>query len=142
MRVEINWRRAMALLESGQIGNVNERRNSMTMLHWAVEDREVAAIKALLRHGADATLGRNGGIPYTPLMRAASYGYNECVAALVSGGADVNYCTPAGEFVSSNALHQAVSKITMMPPCALLTPGRSLCISGPSSPREASRDTI
>ena len=34
------------------------------------------------------------------------------------------------------------TKITMMPPCALLTPGRSLCISGPSSPPVASRATI
>ena len=48
----------MALLESGQIGNVNEIRYGITILYQAVIDREVAAIEALLRHGADNNLGR------------------------------------------------------------------------------------
>ena len=38
----------MALLESGQIGNVNEIRYGITILYQAVIDREVAAIEALL----------------------------------------------------------------------------------------------
>ena len=49
---QINWRRAMALLESGQCGDVNEIHNGYTMLYQAVLDREIVAIAALLRHGS------------------------------------------------------------------------------------------
>ena len=52
------WRRALALLESGQIGNVNEVRNGYTILYQAVLDREIVAIAALLRHGADPNFRR------------------------------------------------------------------------------------
>ena len=56
--IVIDWRRAMALLQSGQVGDVNEIRYGMTILYQAVVHRKLAAIEALLRHGADINLGR------------------------------------------------------------------------------------
>ena len=50
----------MALLEAGQGGDVNEIPNGYTMLYQAVLDREIVAIAALLRHGADPNLGYIG----------------------------------------------------------------------------------
>ena len=55
--VRIDWRRALALLEAGQGGDVNEIRHGRTILYQAVLDREVAAIEALLM------LERSGGFP-------------------------------------------------------------------------------
>lgn len=103
-----NWRLVQTLVEAG--ADVNEIYRGTTMLHRAVVDRAVGAIEVLLRHGADSThtVTTNGRcLCSTPLMVAASRGFDECVAALVRGGADVNYCTPEekGEF---DALHAAV----------------------------------
>ena len=56
--IVIDWRRVMALLEAGQVGDVNEIRYGMTILYQAVVHRKLAAIEALLRHGADINLGR------------------------------------------------------------------------------------
>ena len=50
--VRIDWRRVMALLESGQGEDVNEIRHGRTILYQAVLDREIVAIAALLRHGS------------------------------------------------------------------------------------------
>ena len=115
--IVIDWRRAMALLQSGQVGDVNEIRYGMTILYQAVVHRKLAAIEALLRHGADINLGRQARSSHfevvaamTPLMCAAINGHDDCIAALVRGGADVNYCTPAdGTFGPCNALQRAVS---------------------------------
>ena len=115
--IVIDWRRVMALLESGQVGDVNEICYGMTILYQAVARRKLAAIKALLRHGADINLGRQARSSHfevvaamTPLMCAAINGHDDCIAALVRGGADVNYCTPAdGTFGPCNALQRAVS---------------------------------
>ena len=56
--VRIDWRRVMALLESGQGEDVNEIRHGRTILYQAVLDREIVAIAALLRHGADPNFRR------------------------------------------------------------------------------------
>ena len=61
----------MALLESGQGGDVNEIRNGHTMLYQAVVDQEIGAIEALLRHGADTNLGRPARVVGT-LLRAGA----------------------------------------------------------------------
>ena len=48
----------MALLEADQGGDVNEvHPRGITILYQAVLDREIGAIEALLRHGADPNLG-------------------------------------------------------------------------------------
>ena len=58
-----------------------------TPLHEAINQSQVAVVKLLLLHGADANAKANGF--YTPLHMAASMDNLDCVELLLKHGADI-----------------------------------------------------
>jgi len=70
--------------------NINGRDVKRTPLHWAIEERNTAAAKALLALGADPNARWGEGSDATPLMEAAGEGWVDVVEALIKAGADVN----------------------------------------------------
>jgi ankyrin repeat protein len=79
--------RAGAKLETGtRIGN-------HTPLHVAAREGSIAAVRALLEAGANASSTTTNGV--TPLHEAALGGNVAVVGALISAGADVNAAEPA-----------------------------------------------
>jgi uncharacterized protein len=102
---------AQLLIKRGANVNAVEKWRGQTALMWAAAQGQPAMVRALIAAGADvnarATVNNwarqvtaepraiyrpTGGL--TPLLYAAREGCNECVAALVEGGADVNLPDP------------------------------------------------
>ncbi len=88
--------------------------DNQTALHFAVHCRNFEALKALLKSGADTSIGMADaayGVPgknlYTPLYNAVLYGHREIILALLEAGADTNIGI-AKEHWSQNLLVRAV----------------------------------
>ncbi|KAJ7439204.1 ankyrin repeat-containing domain protein [Mycena latifolia] len=74
--------------------------NGRTALHTAAFRRDARFVEMLLGAGADPTLHDHYG--YTALHQAIMNGFEETIAALIAGGADINGCIqPTDEFLYS-----------------------------------------
>lgn len=80
--------------------NINHRNTEgLTALHFAVAHKQIKAVDALIRNGADVdAVDRDG---FTPLFLAVSTYRGEAnllgiISALISGGADLNRCNTSG----------------------------------------------
>ena len=93
-----------ALLEAGANPNVRCKQQ-LTVLHYAIQGREVFSTKTLLRYGADPSAKDEQG--WMPLHHAAWDGAGGCVEHLVKAGADVNARVPTGESALQIALERA-----------------------------------
>jgi ankyrin repeat protein len=63
-------------------------------LMWAIAERHVAVVRALLNHGADLSARSSGG--FTPLLFAARYGDPEIADLLLAAGADARDAAAGG----------------------------------------------
>ena len=76
--------------------DVNRRNDDgSTPLQWAVYNNDVAAVKRLLRAGADLKLANNYGA--TPMSLAAEVGNTEMLKVLLEAGADADSPNPEGQ---------------------------------------------
>ncbi len=102
-----NTATARLLLEQGANVNARENWGGQTALMWAASQQQPDMIRLLIAHGADVDARSKehdwprwvtseprikpldpGG--YTPLLYAAREGCQDCVAALLDGGANIN----------------------------------------------------
>lgn len=74
--------------------NVNVRFRGRPVLLWAVQERHLSIVKALIRAGASVEARDGDG--FTPLGHAASDGNLEVVAFLLESGANVNRRSSGG----------------------------------------------
>ena len=98
---------ARLLLDKGAKVNAKENWGGQTALMWAAAQQQPAMIRLLLKHGADVNArGKDRDWPrwvtseprikpletggFTPLLYAAREGCEDCVTALLDGGADIN----------------------------------------------------
>jgi ankyrin repeat protein/mono/diheme cytochrome c family protein len=80
---------------------VSGQSNGLTPLHAAVQRNDLAAVRALLKSGADVKAATRYGV--TPLYLAAVNGSVAVVEALLAAGADANAALPDGETVLMTA---------------------------------------
>jgi ankyrin repeat protein len=98
---------ARLLLDKGADVNAKESWGGQTALMWASSQQQPAMVRLLIERGADVNArGKDNDWPrwvtseprvkpvdpggYTPLLYAAREGCEDCVAALLDGGADIN----------------------------------------------------
>ena len=80
----------------GPAVDVNRRNDDgSTPLQWAVYNNDLAAVKRLLRAGADLKLANNYGA--TPMSLAAEVGNTEMLKVLLEAGADADSPNPEGQ---------------------------------------------
>lgn len=72
-----------------------------TLLHYAVRNQDVAAVRRLLAEHAAPNAANRYGV--TPLVLAVEQGNLDIVNALIAAGADVNHVLPEGETVLMTA---------------------------------------
>ena len=76
--------------------DVNRRNaDGSTLLQWAVYDGDIAAVRRLLRSGADLTIANNYGA--TPMSLAAEVANTEMLKVLIEAGADADSPNPEGQ---------------------------------------------
>jgi len=82
-----------ALREGADVAAKDEKNH--TALHWAAKCGRPDDVKELIKAGApvDAAMEKTG---ITPLIFAASFGWDDCVPLLLAGGADVRRTTAKG----------------------------------------------
>ena len=82
-----------ALREGADVAAKDDKNH--TALHWAAKCGRPDDVKELIKAGApvDAALEKTG---VTPLIYAASSGWDDCVPLLLAGGADVHLATAKG----------------------------------------------
>jgi TPR repeat protein len=84
------------LLSQGVDPNTHEDETGISALEWAAAKGHLAAVKALLKAHADVD-GAYNSMEYTPLMRAANYGFRDVATLLIAKGANVNAQTSDDE---------------------------------------------
>ncbi|OTB07463.1 hypothetical protein M426DRAFT_251712 [Hypoxylon sp. CI-4A] len=72
-------------------------------LYWAMREKNTAAIRTLISHGADPDM--YNAYHTTPLMIAAHYGLSDAAQILIESGCDIGI----GTLDRANALHYALS---------------------------------
>ena len=76
--------------------NAPDGRTGISALEWAASKGHLAVVKALLNAHADVD-GAYNSMRYTPLMRAANFGFQDVATLLIAKGANVNAQTIDGE---------------------------------------------
>ena len=92
-----------ALEDGARLDAVDDRAH--TALHWAARWGRVVDVKALVAAGAPLNAKTKAGV--TPLIYAASDGWDECVPVLLEAGADHTVATSKGR----TALQVVLSKV-------------------------------
>ncbi|MBO9481659.1 ankyrin repeat domain-containing protein [Salinisphaera sp. G21_0] len=82
------------MAKGADINGPKHIKTEYTPLHYAAEEGQLEAIKALIAKGADVSAQTEKGV--TPLHYAAAQGQPEAIDALIAAGADVNARTKNG----------------------------------------------
>lgn len=88
-------------------------RDGISALEWASAKGHLAAVEALL-HAHAAVDGAHNPSKYTPLMRAARFGFREIVAALITAGANVNARATTGQTALDFAIIEKYASIVTL----------------------------
>ena len=96
---------ARELVEAGQSVDEMPTFDGYTVLHWAVQNGDIEAMRFVLSAGCAKSLNAFDYVQHTPLIWAAEEGRLEIARLLISAGADVNARNEAN--IGNTAIREA-----------------------------------